>query len=86
MQEHVGSFGNMVSDSPPESGGRQRAVVDRDACMGSGNCVYWAPAVFDLDDDGVAFAEGDIAGNEEAVEQAIGNCPTRAISLESDPT
>ncbi len=86
MQGHVGSFGNMVSDSPLETGGRQRAVVDRDACMGSGNCVYWAPAVFDLDDDGIAFVGGDVAGNEEAVEQAIGNCPTRAISLESDPT
>lgn len=83
MNWHVGSFGNMVSDSPtPGAKGSQRAVVDRDACMGSGNCVYWAPAVFDLDDDGIASVSGGIAGNEEAVEQAISNCPTSAISLE----
>ena len=29
--------------------------IDRDVCMGSGNCVYEAPGVFDLDDDSVAF-------------------------------
>ena len=29
--------------------------IDRDACMGSGNCVYAAPGVFDLDDDCIAF-------------------------------
>ena len=28
--------------------------IDRDVCMGSGNCTYEAPGVFDLDDDGVA--------------------------------
>ncbi|MDQ1448653.1 MAG: 4Fe-4S single cluster domain, partial [Actinomycetota bacterium] len=22
--------------------------IDRDACMGSGNCSFWAPGVFDL--------------------------------------
>ena len=34
-------------------------AVDRDACMGSGNCVFWAPGVFDLDDDGIAVVVGD---------------------------
>ena len=29
--------------------------IDRDACMGSGNCSFWAPGVFDLDDDGIAI-------------------------------
>jgi ferredoxin len=49
-----------------------RAVVDRDACMGSGNCAFWAPAVFDLDDD----------GSEEEVRRAATNCPTSAIRIE----
>ena len=57
-------------------------MVDRDACMGSGNCVYWAPAVFKLDQDGIAFVDGDVAGSEELVELALTNCPTSAISLE----
>ena len=28
--------------------------IDRDRCIGSGNCGFWAPATFDLDDEGLA--------------------------------
>ena len=52
--------------------------------MGSGTCVYWAPAVFALDGDGIAYVCGDVTGNEEAVELARTNCPTSAISLEEE--
>ena len=52
--------------------------------MGSGNCVYWAPALFDLEDDGFAVVVGDPASDPEAARLAADNCPTRAISLESD--
>jgi ferredoxin len=58
-----------------------KVVVDREACMGSGNCVYWAPDVFQLDDDGIALVYGDLAGNEELVRVAMVNCPTSAISI-----
>jgi ferredoxin len=51
--------------------------------MGSGNCVYWAPDVFQLDEDGIAFVRGDMAGNEEQVALALKNCPTTAIRLAS---
>ncbi len=57
-------------------------LIDRDACMGSGNCVFWAPDVFDLDDDGVAVVRGEYAGREEDVRVAAANCPTAAIRLE----
>jgi len=56
-------------------------VIDRDACMGSGNCVFWAPGVFDLDDEGVAVVCGAPLGREEEVRRAIVNCPTKAISV-----
>jgi ferredoxin len=59
-------------------------VIDREACMGSGNCGYWAPNVFDLDDDGIAIVIGDLAGNEELVRVALENCPTSAIRLAGD--
>ncbi len=49
--------------------------------MGSGNCVYWAPDVFDMDDDGIAIVHGDLAGNEEPVRVAMVNCPTSAITV-----
>jgi ferredoxin len=57
-------------------------VIDREACMGSGNCLFWAPGVFDLDDDGVAFVCGDMAGHEEEVRRAAANCPTSAIKID----
>jgi ferredoxin len=57
-------------------------AVDRDACMGSGNCVFWAPGVFDLDDDGVAVVVGDVTGREEEVRKAVANCPTSAIRVD----
>ncbi len=56
-------------------------TIDRDACMGSGNCVYMVPEVFDLDDDGVAVVRGDPTAHEEQVRLAAKQCPTRAIQL-----
>lgn len=56
-------------------------VIGRDACMGAGNCLFWAAGIFNLDDDGVAVARGDIACREEEVRKAAANCPTAAIHL-----
>jgi ferredoxin len=70
--------GTPPADAPTLRG---KVVVDREACMGSGNCVYWAPDVFDLDDDGIAIVRGDLAGNEEPVRVAMVNCPTSAIKV-----
>ena len=58
--------------------------IDRDACMGSGNCVYEAPGVFDLDDDGVAFVVDPTGSSEDKVIAAERKCPTRAITLRRD--
>jgi Ferredoxin len=58
--------------------------INREVCMGSGNCSFWAPAVFDLDDDGVAIvidAEGD---TEDKIILAAQGCPTQAISVLRD--
>jgi ferredoxin len=65
-----------------ENGIFSREIIDREACMGSGNCMHWAPGVFDLDDDGVAIVSGDLLGNEENVRLAAKNCPTGAIRVE----
>ena len=59
-----------------------RIVIDRDRCVGSGNCLFWAPATFDLDDGGTSVVV-DPAGDEEArILVAVEGCPTRAITLE----
>jgi ferredoxin len=76
----------VVDETPPTGAaeGGVRVVVDREACMGSGNCMYWSPGVFELDDDGIAVVIGSLAGNEESVRIALENCPTSAISLSDD--
>ena len=61
-----------------------RLSVDRDVCMGSGNCIYWAPALFDLDDSGFAIVIGDPGSDPDAAQLAADNCPTRAISFDPD--
>ena len=58
---------------------RIRIEVDRDLCIGSGDCVASAPAVFELDDDGkAAVIDPDGAPIDEVVEAAM-NCPVTAI-------
>ncbi len=55
--------------------------VDRERCMGSGNCLYWADGVFDLGDDGLAQVVGDPASAADRVRLAVEHCPTQAISV-----
>ncbi len=55
--------------------------ADREICIGSGNCVQLAPAVFDQDEDGrVALVPG---GDPDAaaadVELAVAGCPVGAL-------
>jgi ferredoxin len=58
---------------------RLRVEVDRDLCIGSGDCVDTAPRVFELDDEGKAVViDPDGASTDEVVEAAM-NCPVTAI-------
>jgi ferredoxin len=55
--------------------------IDWDRCMGSGNCLFWAPATFDLSDDGHAVVIDQAGTDEERVRIAAQGCPVGAISL-----
>ena len=58
---------------------RIRVEVDRALCIGSGDCVDTAPAVFELDEDDKArVIDPDGAPVDEIVEAAHG-CPVSAI-------
>jgi ferredoxin len=59
-------------------------AIDRDACMGSGNCSFWAPGVFDLDDSGIAIVLDAAAATDERIVLAAQGCPTRAIAITRD--
>ena len=58
--------------------------VNRELCMGSGNCSFWAPGVFDLDDDGIAVVLDVTAAPEDKIVLAGQGCPTQAISITKD--
>ena len=55
--------------------------IDRDVCMGSGNCVFWVPGVLDLDDEGIAVVLDAGAADDEKIVLAAQGCPTQAISV-----
>jgi len=58
--------------------------IDRDRCMGSGNCVFWAPDSFDLADDGHAVVVESAATDERRLRTAAQGCPVGAISVFGD--
>ena len=53
--------------------------VDRDLCIGSGDCVASESAVFALDDEGKAIVLDADAAEIEDVVEAARNCPVTAI-------
>ena len=56
-------------------------TINRELCMGSGNCAFWAPGVFDLDADGIAIVIDPTAQPEDLIRNAAEGCPTQAISI-----
>jgi ferredoxin len=55
--------------------------VDRNLCMGSAQCCWYAPNTFDQDEQTVAVVIDQQGDTEEAIQTAIASCPTRAISI-----
>jgi ferredoxin len=58
--------------------------IDRENCMGSGNCTFSAPGVFGLDGTGIAIVLDTTAQPEEKIVDAARGCPTRAITITRD--
>jgi ferredoxin len=58
--------------------------IDRETCMGSGNCSFWAPGVFDLDEEGIAIVLDPSAAPEDQIVKAAEGCPTQSITLWRD--
>ena len=60
-----------------------RVEVDRELCVGSGTCELLAPDVFEVGDDGVVRVLQPEPGqsDEDAVRDAVAQCPTGALGL-----
>ncbi|WP_163506817.1 ferredoxin [Fodinicola acaciae] len=62
-----------------------KIVVDRDKCIGSGQCVMTDPAVFDQDeDDGlvILLQPEPPADHQAAARDAAMICPSQAITIQ----
>jgi ferredoxin len=61
-----------------------KVIVDRDICQNHGQCVFAAPQVFELDEEGelVVLDDEPDESLRDAVEEAADVCPTQAITIE----
>ena len=59
-------------------------TIDRELCMGSGNCSFWAPNTFDLDEEGIAIVVDPEGDADEKIVLAAQGCPTQSISVWRD--
>jgi ferredoxin len=55
--------------------------IDRETCIGSGNCVVYAPGTFTQDAEAKAVVLDDPTDLLDTVRIAVEACPTRALHL-----
>lgn len=58
--------------------------VDRDLCIGVGNCVAYAPTVFELDQESKAVVLDPSSVDDDILLEAAKSCPENAIIVEDD--
>ncbi len=58
--------------------------VDRDLCIGVGNCVVFAPTVFKLDEKNKAVVLDPSSVDDDTLLEAAESCPEQAIIVEDD--
>lgn len=58
--------------------------VDRDLCIGVGNCVAYAPTVFELDHENKAVVLDPSSVDDNILLEAAKSCTENAIIVEDD--
>ncbi|MGW3498913.1 ferredoxin [Streptomyces sp. NPDC001020] len=58
-------------------------TIDKDVCIGSGQCALTAPGVFTQDDDGYSevLPGMEDGGGDPLVKEAARACPVQAITV-----
>ena len=67
--------------STTEDGVEVEIVIDRDLCIGAQNCVHDLPAVFRIDDEGLAVTIDGGRASLAALLAVVLECPTDAIRV-----
>ena len=71
-----------MGDVPEKKFGGLRILIDRDLCIGTGNCVKVASEVFELDEGSISsFKEGSDEIEEERLIDACKVCPVNALAV-----
>jgi ferredoxin len=60
---------------------RREIRVDRNLCMGSAQCCWYAPNTFDQDDETIAIVVDQHGDPAQAIRTAVASCPTGALSI-----
>ena len=55
--------------------------VDQTTCLGTGVCCFYAPATFDLDDEGRSMVVDQHGDPDDAVRNAVEACPTHSVRI-----
>ena len=58
-----------------------KVTIDRNVCIGSGNCAFWLPEVFGFDDADVGTVLDPLAAPLDKVIEIARACPTQAITV-----
>ena len=62
-----------------------KVKVDETKCQGHARCIFFAPEVFEIDDEGYANVKSNMENvpeeHHEAVKKACANCPELAIKI-----
>ena len=61
-----------------------KVKIDRDLCVGIGNCVAVAPTVFKLDSSNKATVMDITTVSEDKIMSAAESCPVNAVIVEDD--
>ncbi|MEV0368772.1 ferredoxin [Streptomyces sp. NPDC050636] len=61
-----------------------RITIDKNSCIGSGQCALTAPSVFTQDDDGYSevLPGREDGGGDPMVREAARACPVQALTVE----
>lgn len=61
-----------------------KVKVDRDLCIGVGNCIAFAPTVFALDEENKAIVLDPSSVDGDTLLEAAESCPENAIIIEDN--